>query len=198
MPTLTTAEMQRRILGFYRGPNALAVVASDVDPAVDAITACRAYADSWASANAEGGQLDTLGSILQLARGGETDDRYRRLLQMQAQTLLSSVGSTPVLEAVATIWCEADPLEYDEPVTGLGLEVVMTVPVDLEDYAPLLVFMRRAKVAGVRLNLHVADADAPMIVDYEPDDPIDGAGLIDYQPASLVTGAALLGYVHTL
>jgi hypothetical protein len=198
MPTLTTAELQRRVLGFYRGPNMLALVGVGADRVVADITLMRQIADSWAFADAEGEQLDALGSVLQLRRTlGQTDDRYRVLLQMQAQILLSSVGSVAVIERVAEIWCGVPPTEYDEPVTGLGAEIVIGCTVDLTDYQPLLIYLRKAKIGGVRMNVHVGDADA-LINDYTPADPIDGATLIDYTPASPVTGAATLGYIHVL
>lgn len=198
MPTLTTQELQRRILGFTAGPNMLALVGVLGDRVVADIALAQTIADSWGIDDAEGSQLDALGSILQLARDGVDDARYRVLLRMQAQILLSSAGTTAVLEAIATIWAGADPLAYDEPVSGLGAEASITVPVDLTDYAPLLRWLRLGKTGGVRLNVHVADATRPMIVDYEPGDPIDDAGLIDYEPGDPIDGAATLGYAHTI
>jgi hypothetical protein len=198
MAALTTLEMQRRIIGFYRGPNAMALVGVNADRVVADVALYYAIADSWGFDDAEGDQLDTLGSILQLPREGVTDERYRVLLQMQAQVLLSSVGSTPVLEAIAEIWCGVPPVQYDEPVTGLGAELVMEVTVpDLDDYSQLLVFLRKAKLGGVRLNVHVGDENV-LINDYTPALPAANAGITDYTPALPRAGASTLAYGYTL
>lgn len=190
MPTLTTLELQRRILGFVRGPRLLALVGVHGDRTVADVAVARDIADSWGFDDAEGAQLDALGSILQLERAGEDDARYRVLLRMQAQVLLSSVGSTAVLENIATIWSGVEPVFYTEPPSGLGHEATIGVTVDLDDYSPLLTFLRKAKVAGVRINVHVGDADA-LILDNWPN-----PGILDYTPETPRAASGTLAYPH--
>ena len=137
-----------------------------------------------------------IGEIVQYERQGEADDRYRRLVRMQIQSILSSAGTTAVLLEIVRIWTDAEAPVYVEPPLGRAeLQIGATLAAGLDDAGPLLMFLRRAKPGGVRLSLLETDGDG-LLLDYTPASPVTGAGLTDYTPASPVTGAGTLGYVE--
>ena len=133
-----------------------------------------------------------IGEIVQYERQGEADDRYRRLVRMQIQSILSSAGTTAVLLEIVRIWTDAEAPVYVEPPLGRAeLQIGATLAAGLDDAGPLLMFLRRAKPGGVRLSLLETDGDG-LLLDYTPASPVTGAGLTDYTPASPVTGAGTL------
>lgn len=144
---------------------------------------------------AVGVQLDKIGEIVQYERQGESDDRYRRLVRMQIQTILSSAGTTAVLLEIVRIWTDLDAPSYAEPESGRAeLQIAAILELGLDDSGPLLTFLRRAKPGGVRLTLFEQDAHA-LLLDYEPGDEVDGElGILDYEPGDLVSEAAPVGY----
>lgn len=171
---------------------ALTNTAADRSVALQAaITAILAGFDLEA---AVGVQLDRLGEIVQYPRQGETDDRYRRLVQMQIRVILSSAGSAAALIEIVEIWTEATAPAYLEPPTGRAELMIGAALSDLGDDAPLLLFLRRGKAGGVRLDVLESPAASPLIGDYEPGDVVIGAGIGDYEPGDEAEGAALGGY----
>jgi hypothetical protein len=176
---------------------ALAGQLGDVAEAYQA--ACDDVIESLDLEQAVGVQLDKLGEIVQYERQGESDDRYRRLVQMQIQTILSSAGTTAVLLEIVRIWTGQAAPTYVEPPAGRAeLQIGAILEDGLEDAGPLLTFLRRAKPGGVRLSLLEEDASA-LRLDYEPGDEVDAElGILDYLPGDTVAEAASIGYAEVV
>lgn len=136
---------------------------------------------------AEGVHLDRIGAILQLPRYGYADARYRVLLQIQAQFVLSSTTTTPVILQIVALFSGHDPLSYaDAYPMGYRVGVELDDPTDA---ALLMQILDNATAAAYGAQVIVADAES-VIGDYSDDvldllpkdigdysaDPIAGAG----------------------
>lgn len=187
MTAYTSDAAVDRIIAFVRGPVFSGIVRTFADRKVEDISAMDAVMDAFDLDTSVGVQLDRLGEILQRPRQGEDDDRYRLILRMQIQLILSSTATTDVLLEVVSEYTGSEAPTYREPASVAGrtyAEMEIGASVEPDDHAPLVAFLRVAKGAGIRLDvvLQETDSDAVLITDYEPDDPYVGATDVDYHP----------------
>lgn len=183
--TLTAGD---RLLMFTRGPRFIALVqtfAQRTENLFDAIAdACMAFDVE----TAVGVQLDRLGEILQRPRHGYDDDRYRVLLQIQIELILSSTTTTPVILQIVSLFTGQDPTHYADAYP-MGFAVGGVVA-DAADAALLLQLLTEAKAAAYNVELYVGFDPDVFLVDYGS--TVAGAGIIDY--GSTVATASPIGY----
>ncbi len=156
-PSEFAATMLSRLLMFVRhGPrfrglvNALATRTGDLLAAQESVLA------AFDVDTAVGAQLDRIGGIMQLPRLGYGDTRYRSLLKVQIDILLSSTGASETLLRVFEAITGAPADEYEEHYPA---QFVIGGYVDPADATLLADFLRRAKGWGVYggLSIHPAD-----------------------------------------
>ena len=179
-----------RLLAFVRSPRFAALVDTLGDRTIDLVDVASQITAAFDLRTAEGVHLDRLGAILQLSRYGYGDDRYRVLLQIQAQLILSSTTTTPVILRIVDLFTTHAPTLYrDEYPMGYRVGALLD---DLAD-APLLVqIIERATAAAYQPSIQVEDADA-LILDYAGAAVAD-AGALDYAGAA-VAAAGTLAYL---
>lgn len=176
-----------RLLMFVRSPRLSAFVDVFGDRWTVLTDTHIAVAASFDLDNAVGDQLDRLGGILQRPRLGYGDDRYRTLVQIQAQLVLSSTTTTPTIMRIVELFTGYAPTMYaDVYPMGYRIGAQLDEPTDA---ALLLQILREATAAAYEVEVVVSDGDA-VIADYGDDpldldpsdigdysaDPIDGAG----------------------
>jgi hypothetical protein len=142
-----TQRMVARLLMFVQhGPrfvalvNALATRTGDLRDAASTIVA------AFDIDTAVGVQLDTLGAILQRPRYGMTDDRYRDLLHVQIDLILSSTASAETLLAVVERITGAPAPTYTEHYPA---QFRIGAIVDPDDVTLLRSLLRQAKGWGI-------------------------------------------------
>jgi hypothetical protein len=177
-----------RLLMFVRSPRLSGFVNVLGDRTSDLIDASILAAAAFDLDTAVGVHLDRLGAILQLPRYGYADDRYRVLLQIQAQLVLSSTTATSVILRIVELFTGHAPLSYaDAYPMGFRIGVELDDPTDA---ALLLQILGNAKAAAYSVEVIVGDASDTVIGDYSIDplalaakdigdysiDPIAGAG----------------------
>ncbi len=137
---------------FRRQPKILAFLTSFLNQIQDAENAAFELIDERTLATAVGVQLDGLGSIIGLARGGLTDDQYR--LRLQAQILVNrSSGTIPqLLEIIALL----DPgvLTLTESFPAAFIMQVLNIT---QAPATIAALIAAARAAGVRGILHYSN-----------------------------------------
>jgi hypothetical protein len=148
-----TQRMVARLLMFVQhGPrfvalvNALATRTGDLRDAASTIVA------AFDIDTAVGVQLDRLGAILQRPRYGMDDDRYRDLLHVQIDLILSSTASAETLLAVFERITGAPASEYSEHYPA---QFVIGGAVDPADVTLLRGLLRQAKGWGIYGGLAV-------------------------------------------
>jgi hypothetical protein len=189
------ALMVERLLQSVRaGPNFVALVTIFATRAKNLASLTDAVLSAFDLETAVGVQLDTLGVILQRPRLGHSDDRYRILLQIQVQLILSSTGTPAVLIEVVRLFTGVTPAVYTE---HHPLRIEISAQVSSDDTPELLGILREVKMGGVALTLHTHDADA-LTLDYHPGDTVDNAGIIDYHPGDTVNDAGTLTYQENI
>ena len=125
--SLDRATIEDRILQFYRRPNARAVFGTFADRTVDLVAVAQSIGAAFDVGTGGGEQLDRLGEILQLPREGADDARYRVLLRMQIQTILSSAGTSATLLEIVRAFTDADAIAYREPPNGPSSLIMLPV-----------------------------------------------------------------------
>ena len=194
-PGTIAATMVDRLLMFVRqGPRFSALIASlagQSDRIRDVITQ---ITEAFGLEDAVGEQLDRLGAILQRPRLGATDARYRALLRIQVELILSSTASTRTLLEVIRLFTGHEATSYQEIHP---MRIVVGAQVPPADVTQLLQLLHAAKAGAVALTLSSHDANV-LLLDYTPANPVDGAGTLDYTPADPIAEAGTLAYQETL
>lgn len=185
-------EASDRLLMFVRSPRLSGFVGVFGERTSDLIDTSVLTAAAFDLDTAVGVQLDRLGGILQLPRYGYDDDRYRILLQIQAQLVLSSTTTTPVILRIVELFTGYPPLSYAD-VYPMGYRVGAQLD-DPTDAALLVQILGNATAAAYQFQVIVGDAGDAVIGDYSADpltleakdigdysaDPIAGAGTGSY------------------
>lgn len=145
--------MISRLLMFVQhGPKFTAIVNALATRTENLIAASNTIAAAFDLDTAVGVQLDRLGEILQRPRFGMTDDRYRDLLHVQIDLILSSTASAETLLSVFERITGAPASEYSEHYPA---QFVIGGYVDPADATLLADFLRRAKGWGVYGGLSI-------------------------------------------
>lgn len=180
-----------RLLMFTRSPRLSGIVDVLGERTSDLIDAAVATCAAFDLETATGVHLDRLGAILQLPRYGYDDDRYRVLLQIQAQLVLSSTTTTPVILRIVELFSGHDPLSYaDAYPMGYRVSVELDDPTDA---ALLMQILGNATAAAYGAQVIVADADS-VIGDYSADPLTLAAKDIGDYSTSAIAGAGTGAY----
>lgn len=103
-------------------------------------------------ANATGRQLDDLwGKIVLEKRGGLGDDDYRAVIRIKVRVLFSR-GTGPNLIQIAQLFLQTNLFTYDEHYPA-AIEMTITDPAAVGKVQLLKRFLKRAKSAGVRIDV---------------------------------------------
>jgi len=138
-----------------------------------------------------GAQLDRIGGILQLERiAGATDSRYRTLLQIQIELILSSGGTTSTIQRIVELYTGTSPTSYTElyPMSY----TIGAVLGPSADAAELLTLLGRATAAAYGYAIVATSLDA-LILDFSGN-AIAGAGILDFS-GDAIAGAGILDYM---
>lgn len=176
-----------RLLMFVRSPRFSAYVDASGDRFNDLRGVAEAIGPAFDVETATGDRLDKIGGILQLPRYGYDDDRYRVLLQIQAQIVLSSTTTTPTILRIVELYTEAPAISYADAYPMAYR--VGAAPMAAADEGLFLRLLRDATAAAYGIQVILTDADS-VIGDYSDDplalsandigdysiDPITGAG----------------------
>lgn len=194
-PSNLAAAMQDRIIMFVRGPRFKALVEALASRTDALLEVSEDIVEAFDIDTAVGVQLDRLGELLQRPRYGASDDRYRTLLKIQVELVLSSQGTTPTIMRIVELFTGEPPSSYSEHYP-MAFEIGAELP-DVEDTDLLLQILREATSAAYGVTLLWHDDEA-LILDYTDADPVDDAGTLDYTDVDTVSGAGTLGYEHVL
>ncbi len=192
-------EMLDRLLQVDRaGPIFKALHRIFVERSEDLITLARKVRDSFWIEKAVGAQLDILGALLQRPRlEAETDDRYRVILQIQIDLILSSAGNVDTILSVVEKFTGEPALSYIE---NYPASFMIDVLVANGEAATLADLVRRARILGVQGNVFAAGAldENPFILDSAgPAGPIANAGILDSVGVVAIFEPAILGRIIT-
>lgn len=149
--TTITAEALANLIEVLKGKPNLSVLASAfLDQLQDVENASFELIDERTIDASVGIQLDRLGQIIGLARGGLSDDDYRSRLKAQIKINRSSGTVEELLEILALL--ETQTLELTQsPPAGFTITVIQpTADPDL-----LALIIRDAKAGGVGGDLHI-------------------------------------------
>lgn len=184
-------EASDRLLMFVRSPRLSEFVGVFGERTSDLIDAVVLTCAAFDLDTAVGVHLDRIGAILQLPRYGYDDDRYRVLLQIQAQLVLSSTTTTPVILRIVELFSGHAPLSYaDAYPMGYRVGVELDDPTDA---ALLMQILGNATAAAYGAQVIVADADS-VIGDYSADPlTLEAKDIGDYS-ASAIAGAGTGAY----
>ncbi len=184
-----------RLLAFVRNDNLSGLVNCFADRTEDLLDVASDCAASVDLDTATGVHLDRIGELLQLPRYGYADERYRVLLQIQAQLILSSTTTTAVILQIVYLFTGHAPTMYSEGYP-MGFSVGAQLD-DPEDSTLLLELLNKAKAAAYEVTLVVSDTDDFLIVDYSADPlDLDSEDIVDYSTAP-ITGAGTVSYSFT-
>ncbi len=188
-------EASDRLLMFVRSPRLGAFVRVFGDRTQALLDELPAISAAFGLDAATGDRLDRIGEILQLPRYGYGDDRYRILLQIQAQLVLSSTTTTPVILRIVELFTGYAPVSYAD-VYPMGYTIGATLD-DPADAALLLQILQTATAAAYGVQV-VVSAPSALIGDYSAD-PLDLAptDIGDYS-ASPLAAAGPGSYSFTL
>lgn len=187
-------DVRSRLLKFVRSPRLTAMVQAFADRTENHLDTASDVAAAFDLDTAVGVHLDRLGEILQLPRYGYDDDRYRTLLQIQVQLVLSSTTTTSTILEIVALFTGADPLSYADHYP-MGFEVGAALA-DPTDSALLLEILNSAKAAAYEVTLIAASSDA-LILDYVADPlTLEAKDVGDYRAAP-ITGAGVTSYTFT-
>lgn len=189
-------EFIARLLRFTRGDTNFPLLVRVLAARVEAeLYAAETVANAFDLDTATGYTLDIIGSTLQQTRKGLPDDDYRRVLQIQVQLLLSSVGTGAVLRRIVELWTDEQPEFY---VEWQAAHVLMTATVLSSRIDYLLSMLNTAKPAGVTLTLLVTEAGADALTADSTISPIAGiVGVMD-STISPVTSPGYMGKAYTV
>ena len=160
-----TETYSNRLLQFVRhGTNFAAFVqifATRTENIINAIEDIRAAFDIDV---AVGEQLTRLGQILQLPRFGLEDERYRILLKVQIELILSSQSTTPQLLRIVDLVTGFPPDSYAE-YYPMAFEIGATVSAD--EVGLLISLLLKAKAAAYGMTIIASESDSvALICDY--------------------------------
>lgn len=194
-PTGLATTMADRLLMFVRNTNFRALVSVFAQRTQDIVDVGVDVTEAFDVDTAVGVQLDTLGAILQRPRHGYADDRYRVLLQIQIELILSSGTSAPTLMRIVELFTTYAPLAYSEQYPmGFTIDVQLDDPADAELLVQLIGEAKAAAYGatvgvsatdGLTLDYteanEVVDPIANFILDYTEDDDVPGSGTLGYE-----------------
>ena len=188
-------EASDRLLMFVRSPRLSGFVGVFGERTSDLIDTSILVCAAFDLDTATGVHLDRIGAILQLPRYGYGDDRYRVLLQIQAQFVLSSTTTTPVILRIVELFTGHAPISYaDAYPMGYRVGVQLDDPTDA---ALLMRIIGDATAAAYGAQVIVADSES-VIGDYSADPLALAAKDIGDYSASPIAGAGLGAYSFTL
>lgn len=155
--------MLSRLLMFVRaGPRFVGIVNALATRTERMIAACIAIREAFDLDTAEGVQLDRIGGIVQLPRFGYSDARYRALLRVQIDILLSSTSGAETLLRVFEAITGSPAAEYLEHYPA---QFMIGGYVDPADVSTVRDFLRRAKGWGIYGGLAVYPAEESDLVE---------------------------------
>lgn len=168
-PSEFVSIMLSRLLMFVRyGERFRGIINAKATRTADLLAACRLITASFDLDTAVGAQLDRIGGIVQLARFGYEDDRYRTLLRVQIDILLSSTAGAETLLRVLDAITGAPATEYEEHYPA---QFVIGGAVASDDVSLLRDFLRRARGWGIYGGLSVLPEDGlALLVDLVTDE----------------------------
>lgn len=181
-----------RLLNFVRAPRNVAITNIVGIRTEELLSAGEMIRDAFDLDSATGDRLDKLGGILQFVRpSGMIDDRYRLLLQIQVELILSSNGTPETIMRIIELYTGSPPTSYSEHypmgfVVGFANDGTLDVPT-------LLQLLNKARAAAYT-GTAVSNYGDSMILDYTLDTPVDGAGTLDY--LGTIPGAGTLAYPY--
>lgn len=186
--------MAERLLQFVRlGPNASGLVRAKSVRTELLLLAAASIRAAFDVTTATGDRLDRLGSILQLARNGADDDRYRVLLQIQIQLVLASQTSTPTIQRIVELYTGAPPLAYSEHYP-MGYRIETAAGLTAAQVDELTGLLGLATAAAYEVALATASADALIVDDTAA--AVSPATTIDSSAGTLV-GAGTIAEVSS-
>lgn len=184
-----------RLLMFTRSPRLAALVDTYGDRTQALLDEAALVGAAFDLDNATGVHLDRIGAILQLPRYGYGDTRYRTLLQVQAQLVLSSTTATPIILRIAELFSGHAPLTYaDAYPLGYRISVVLDDP---DDADLLLQILASATAAAYGIEVIVAAADS-LIGDYSTAPLTLTTGDVGDYSTAPITGARPGAYSYRL
>ncbi len=182
-----------RLLNFVRAPTNVAITNIGGIRTEEQLSVGEMIRNAFDLETGTGDRLDKLGGILQLRRpSGMDDDRYRLLLQIQVELILSSSGTPETIMRIVELYTGSPPTSYSEHYP-MGFVVGFANDGTL-DVTTLLQLLSKARAAAYT-GTAVSNYGDSMILDYTLDAPIDGAGTLDYLGA--VVGAGTLAYPYS-
>lgn len=144
-----------------------------------------------------GPHLDVLGRIVGEERNAITteDDDFRIIIKAKIRVLLSR-GTGDDLIRISLLMLGVTPFEYSEHYPGQVQIDILDAPSRPSLPSLLLTMLRRAKAAGVRIDVSAADPDA-----FRYDSVLNGAPDVDHGFGSSaflpdLSGALYAGLVH--
>jgi hypothetical protein len=156
--TLTAEAVANLIEQFRDKQNLGAFLSAFTDQIQDAENAAFELIDERTLDAAVGVQLDGLGEIIGLERGGLDDDDYRARLKAQIKINSSSGTINEILEIVALI--ESAPDDFKELYPA---SIITTIYTPTEDPQLIALAIRDSRSAGVRSHLHYSlDAETKL------------------------------------
>lgn len=189
-----THKMISRLLMFCQnGPKFTALTNSLASRTAGLRDAAGTVAAAFGINDAVGAQLDILGLLLQRPRFGMVDDRYRDLLHVQIDLILSSVSSAETLLSIFQRITGAAATVYDEFYPA---QFRIGGPVDPDDIVLLRSLLTQAKGWGIYGSLVVAPEDGFVLLgDVIGETVVDpGSGdVIGEVVADAYPGAVLFG-----
>jgi hypothetical protein len=196
-PTGLGTTMADRLLAFVRNTNFRSLISVFADRTQGLVDAGVDVSEAFDLESAVGAQLDRLGEILQRPRLTYDDDRYRTLLQIQVELVLSSGTSVPTILRIVELFTGHDPVAYSEEYPmGFTVDAVLDDP----DDTPLLVqLIGEAKAAAYGATVGVSDADG-LVLDYTEASEVDDDEanfILDYTEDDEVVDSGTLGYEFT-
>jgi hypothetical protein len=187
-PTGLPGTAADRLLMFVRNVKFKALAGIFATRTANLLAAIEAVRTAFDIDSATGVQLRRLGEILQRPWYGETDDRYRLLLKIQIELILSSAGTTPTIMRIVDLFTGEAPTEYSENYP-MAYVIGAQVGNDVEDRDLLLQLLRDATCAAYGATVVMHDADA-LILD-STGTAVAGAGTLD-STGTPVAGAGTL------
>ena len=160
-PDLTPVEtgLERMLEQFEDAPNFRAVVTFWME--CFERTALAAHEVKWwrLISSAVGAQLDELGDLLGLPRGGRGDVAYRKLLRTRGAALFRRRTRDLILDILAALAVDTTVTTGLADAFPAGFQVELE-NIDLADAAEWLEILRTAKAPGVRMTAKVGTANA--------------------------------------
>jgi hypothetical protein len=188
-------DARTRLLKFVRSPRMIAVTNTFADRTENYLDVASDVAAAFDIDNAVGVHLDRIGEIVQLPRYGASDARYRVLLQIQIQLILSSTTTTNVILRVVELFTGFPAISYQESYPmGFAVGAIVSAA----DSVLLLQLLGQAKAAAYNVELITVEDEDWLEGDYSADPLTLDAGDVGDYSASAIAGADAGAYSLTV